>query len=116
MIDIYHHVPECLLEAGEYNSEVVYDDGYSAPVEWDKVVDVAKQPACRLDLSQEGSDVIIELELCRISDAQQLQGNFVTPYRLPPTPFNGIHEVNASMEATSSAGILEIMVKIRRRM
>jgi hypothetical protein len=91
MIDVNHHVPEGLLETGQNNSEVVHNDRYTAPVNREEVVDIAKEPACRLDFSQKSRDMIIVLELRRASNAEQLRSNTIAPYGLPPTPFNRIH-------------------------
>ena len=70
MIDVYHHVPESLLKAGQYYGEVVYDNRHAAPVDWKEVVDVAKESACRLDLSEKSRNVIIVLEFRRTSNAE----------------------------------------------
>jgi hypothetical protein len=89
MIDIYHHVSESLLEARQYDGEVIYDDGHSAPVDRKEVVNVAKESAGGLDFSQKSRNVVIELEFRCTSNSEELRGNTIAPYGLPPTPFNG---------------------------
>jgi len=52
VVDVDHHVPQRFLKTGKNDGEIVDNDGHSAFVDMEEVVEVAEKSARRLDFSQ----------------------------------------------------------------